>query len=470
MFSILKDAANAMTRRECLQVGACRLLGLSLPALFAHRAAAAPNHVGGRGWGKTKSVILIFFQGGPPQQELWDPKPDAPDTIRGPFKTIRTNVPGIDVGEHQPLLAKCADKYTLVRTVHYIPKGQMVHGAAHYQTLTGYPPTETNSAGNIGPPKISDHPNIGSHIIRLKPPKLGIPAFVQLPRPLRDENSFGKGGAAGFLGRAYEPYNLFQDPSAKLDIEDLSLPVGMPVDRFRSRVELRVQLEQLQKAVDKQPLDDYYQKAADLVLSGRAKRALDLDEEKPSVRNQYGRDAFGQSVLLARRLIEAGTRFVQVNWPHGPPGIESWDCHNNLSKVVRDLHGPKLDRALSALLLDLHDRGLLQDTLVMALGEFGRTPRLGVNISGAAGNAPDGRDHWPYCYTVLMAGGGLSGGRVHGRSDRTGAAPLAEPIHLAELLATVYHGLGIDPATGVLNHQLQPQRLIEAQPVPALFA
>jgi hypothetical protein len=463
-----KDHDLTLTRRVLLQIGGSGLLGLSLPQLLAHTAKAAQGRSQVRGYGKAKSVILIFLQGGPPQQELWDPKPDAPDTIRGPFGSLATNVPGLRLGKHQPLLAKCAHLFGLVRTVHYAPTGFFVHGSAHYYTLTGFPPEQAAANGNAGAPRPTDHPNIGCHIARLKPPGVGIPACVMLPKPLRDESRLHKGGTAGYLGKAHDPFFFFQDPNDTLRPEEFQLPSYLSVERFHGRVELRAQLDRARRLFESAPgpqsLDVAYHKAFDLLLSGRVREALDLEREKRELRDRYGRHTFGQSLLLARRLIEAGTRFVQVNWPSGPPGLDSWDCHRDLSKVVRDLHGPKLDRALSTLCIDLHERGLLSETLVVALGEFGRSPRMGISTSGNS-NSPDGRDHWPHCYAVLLAGGGISGGMTYGKSDRCGAAPQENPVCLIELVATIYHVVGIAPATEVLNHLQQPKPLIDARPV-----
>ncbi len=229
-------------------------------------------------------------------------------------------------------------------------------------------------------------------------------------------------------------------------------------------------MEALDRETSQFALNEYYGKAFDLILSGRARRAFDLGGEAPRLRERYGRHTFGQSLLLARRLIEAGTRFVQVNWPavaNGDPNGGSWDCHNALVNPVRNLLGPRLD-ALASLVEDLDERGLLDETLVLAVGEFGRTPKMGANSSGN-GSGADGRDHWPYCYTALVAGAGIKRGFVHGRSDAHGSAPSDSPVHPIEFLATIYHALGIDPATEVLNDLKQPRLLVDAKPLLGLF-
>jgi hypothetical protein len=466
---------GSLTRRDLLQVGGCSLLGLSLPHFLA-RQAHAEGTGGGRGWGRARAVIFVFLQGGPPHLDLWDPKPDAPAGIRGPFRKIASNVAGIDLSETQPRLARAADKYTLVRSVSYSPKGLLNHTAAHYQLLTGYTPDRVSPTGQLEPPSPRDFPNVGSNVARLKPADGPMLPAVMLPQASQESNVVNKGGTAGFLGPAYDPYFLFQDPNVGVTTTDLALRADVSPDRFRNREAMRQvvtrHMEALDREVSQHALNEHYGKAFDLILSGRARQAFDLGREHPRLRDRYGRHTFGQSLLLARRLIEAGTRFVQVNWPavaNGDPNGGSWDCHNALLKPVRDLLGPKLDGGLSALVEDLDDRGLLDETLVLATGEFGRTPRLGANSSGN-GSGADGRDHWPYCYTALLAGAGIRRGFVYGRSDPHGSAPADNPVHPVEFLATVYHALGIDPATEVLNDLKQPRLLVDARPVLGLFA
>jgi len=481
MFNIPQRASRlcdgSLTRREWLQIGGCGLLGLSLPNLLRNEARANPAAVtGGRGWGQAKQVIFIFLQGGPPHLDLWDPKPDAPENIRGPFKKIQSNVAGIELSETQSKLAKCADKYTLIRSVSYSPKGLFNHTAAHYQMLTGYTPDRVSPSGQLEPPSPKDYPNIGSNVVRLRPPEQPMLPFVMLPRPMQESNVVNKAGTAGFLGRAYDPYYMFQNPANPIKTDDLALQAGLTPERFKNRAELRDLVKQSMESIDKQvagwALDEYYQKAFNLILSGRAKKAFDLNEEPANLRDKYGRHTFGQSLLLARRLIESGSRFVQVNWPavaNGDPNSDAWDCHAGILKPVRDLHGPKLDSGLSSLIEDLHDRGMLKDTMVVAIGEFGRSPRMGVSTSGN-GNAPDGRDHWPYCYSAIVTGGGIGGGKMYGKSDSHGSAPTDSPVHPIELLATIYHSLGIDPATEVMNDLNQPRPLVDAKPVLGLFS
>src|SRR3989454_1863456 len=295
--------------------------------------------------------------------------------------------------------------------------------------------------------------------------------FVEMPRPLQESSVIGKGGAAGFLGKAYDPYRLYQDPNKPIDLGDLALRSDVPPERLKERFYLlkgiNGSMPELEKAVSSYALDEYYQKAYNLLLSGKARNAFDLEQEKPEVREKYGRTTFGQGALLARRLVEAGTRFVQMNWPavaNGDPTVDAWDTHEANFGPLRDIHCPKLDSGLSALLEDMDERGLLKETLVIAIGEFGRSPRLGVSTSGNS-NSPDGRDHWPYCYTGLMAGAGIQRGALYGKSDATGSSPAENPVHPMQILATVYHALGIDPHTIAYNHLNQPRELVQAEPV-----
>src|SRR5687767_894652 len=366
-----------------------------------------------------------------------------------------------------PKLAKVMNRATLIRAMSYTPSGLFNHTAAIYQLMTGYTPDRVSPSGQLEPPAANDFPHAGCQISRLKPPEVPMLPFVMLPRPLQESNVVGKGGTAGFLGAAYDPYYMYQDPNNKVNLADLALRSDVPKDRMERRANLLQKVNsampEIEKAVAANAIDSYYQKALDLVISGKARDAFDLEKEPKEMREKYGKHTFGQSLLMARRLIEAGTRFVQVNWPavaNGNPVVDAWDTHASNFKPLRELHCPKLDPGLSSLIEDLDQRGLLQDTMVVAVGEFGRSPRLGVSTSGNT-NAKDGRDHWPYCYTGLVAGAGVTRGALYGSSDPTGSAPKEKPVHPTQLLATIYHGLGIDPATIVYNHLNQPRELVK---------
>ena len=468
---------DGFSRRELLRVGGAGLFGLSLSQVLQLQAQAgnAEASGGGPGWGKAKSLIFIFLQGGPSHLDIWDPKPDAPSNIRGDFKPISTAVDGIQVSEVMPKLAKQLDKATLIRSMSYTPAGLFNHTAAIYQIMTGYTPDRVSPSGQLEPPAPGDFPHYGSNITKMRPMDAPVLPFVMLPRPLQESNVIGKGGTAGFLGPAFDPYYMYQDPNQSVSLDDLTLRKDVQEARLQRRASLlqrvNAAMPEIDKAVEKYALERYQKKALELVLSGRARSAFDLAQEPDAMREKYGRHTFGQSLLLARRLIEAGTRIVQVNWPavaNGDPNVDAFDTHAANFGPLRNLHCPKLDSGLSSLLEDLDSRGMLADTLVVAMGEFGRSPRMGVSTSGNS-NAPDGRDHWPYCYTALAAGAGIQRGAVYGKSDATGSSPAENPVHPIQMLATVYHAFGIAPKTTQYNHLNQPRELIQAEPVPALF-
>jgi len=471
---------DGFNRREFMRLGGAGLLGLSLADILRLQAeqpkgtGPAPGQPK-NGWGSAKQVLMIYLQGGPSHIDIWDPKPDAPSNVRGDFKPIRTKVPGIQLSEVMPKLAQQIDRATLIRSMSYTPAGLFNHTAAIYQIMTGYTPDRVSPSGQLEPPAPNDFPHMGAQIARLKPLDIPMLPFVMLPRPLQESNVIGKGGTAGFLGAAYDPYYFYQDPAKGINLDDLTLRKEVSKERLDRRSTLlkavNDAMPEMEKAVEKYALDRYYQKAFDLVSSGRARDAFDLAKEKDTLRDKYGRHTFGQGLLLARRLLESGTRFVQMNWPavaNGDPTVDAWDTRAANFGPLRNLHCPKLDSGLSALLEDLDERGLLKETLVVALGEFGRSPRLGVSTSGNT-NSPDGRDHWPYCYTALIAGAGIQRGALYGKSDATGSSPIETPVHPTQIVATVYHALGIDPHTIVMNHLNQPRELVQAEPVTALF-
>jgi uncharacterized protein (DUF1501 family) len=481
--SDLCDPNLKMTRRDLLRIGGTGILGLSLSSLFQYQALAAggAKRGGGPGWGSAKNVVMIYLQGGPSHLDLWDPKENLPDNIRSPFKSISTKIPGVNFTEILPNLAKVNDKFTMIRSMSYTPNGLFNHTAAIYQIMTGYTTDKVSPSGQLEPPDPKDFPNFGSQLTRLKPMDEPMLPFVMLPRPLQESGVIGKGGGAGFLGKAYDPYTLYPEGDdmdmKKMDhikIEDLQLPPEVFALRLERRARLRDAIEaampDIEKAVENYNLDDYYKRALNLIVSGRARKAFDLTQEPDKVREMYGRNTFGQSCLLARRLIEAGTRVVEVIWPKvANSDNHSWDHHVDLTKRMKDQSGPMLEKGLAAFMADMDDRGLLKETLVVAIGEFGRSPQKGVSTSGN-NNSADGRDHWPYCYTSVIAGAGVKRGYVHGKSDKTGSSPAEEPIHPTELLATMYHAFGIDPETIVYNHLKQPRELVKAKAETKLFA
>lgn len=477
-----KDTCDGVTRREVLRVGGSAMFGLSLASVLRMQEAGAKEATGGGpGWNKAKSVILVYLQGGPSHLDLWDPKPNVPDNVKSVFQPIDTKLPGVQVTELLPKMAQVLDKTTLIRSMSYTPVGLFNHTAAIYQILTGYTTDKVSPSGQLEPPSPKDFPNFGSNIVRLKPPKEPMLPFVMMPRPLQESNVVGKGGTAGFLGRAFDPYYLYPAGDdmdmAKMDkikVDDLQLRPEISTARLERRARLRDLIAggmpSLEKAVAKYDVDSYYDQALGLILAGKAREAFDLTKETPEMRERYGKNTFGQSCLLARRLIEAGTRVVEVNWPKvANSDNHSWDVHTGLSKRMKNQSAPMLDAGLSALISDMDERGLLDETLVIAIGEFGRSPKRGVSTSGN-NNTDDGRDHWPYCYTACVAGAGVKRGFVFGKSDATASSPLENPVHPADLLATLYHSIGISPDTIVYNHLNQPRELVKGSIVSGILA
>jgi uncharacterized protein (DUF1501 family) len=468
------------TRRDILRVGASGMFGMSLSSLLALQAKASSVAAGGPGWGRAKNIILCYLQGGPSHIDMWDPKEDVPDNVKSVFKPISTKIPGVKFTEVLPRLATLNDRFTMIRSMSYSPNGLFNHTAAIYQMMTGYTTDKVSPSGQLEPPSPKDYPNFGSNIVRLQPSSDPMLPFVMLPRPLQESNVVGKGGTAGFLGKAYDPYTLYPPGDdmemSKMDgvrVDDLQLQPDVFSLRLQRRARLRElvnnQMPVIEQAVAGENLDEYYQRAIDLVSSGRAREAFDLSQEDDSLRDRFGRNTFGQSCLLARRLVEAGTRVVEVVWPKvANSDNHSWDHHVDLSKRMKDQSGPMFDTGLSALIEDLDERGMLDETLLVAVGEFGRSPQRGVSTSGN-NNSDDGRDHWPYCYTAVMAGAGTKRGYVHGKSDATGSSPVEDPVHPTELLASIYHAFGIDPETTVLNHLKQPRELVKAKAITRFF-
>ena len=458
------------------------MLGMSLGTMFQAKALAEEKKESGApGWGKAKSIILVYLQGGPSHLDLWDPKENVPDNVRSSFKSIPTKIPGINFTEVLPNLAKINDKFTMIRSMSYTPNGLFNHTAAIYQMMTGYTTDKVSPSGQLEPPSPKDFPNFGSNLVKMRPMEEPMLPFVMLPRPLQESNVVGKGGSAGFLGKSYDPYTLYPGGDdmdmakmARIKIDDLQLRPDVFSLRLKRRVTLRSainsQMPVIDKAVEEYSLDENYERALNLIISGRAREAFALEQESDKTREAYGKNTFGDSCLLARRLVEAGTRVVEVIWPKvANSDNHSWDTHKDLTKRIKNQGGPMLDKGLSTLISDLDDRGLLDETLVVAVGEFGRSPQKGVSTSGN-GNSADGRDHWPYCYTSVVAGAGIKQGYVHGKSDKTGSAPVEDPVHPGELLATIYHAFGIDPETMVMNHLNQPRELVKAKPVLKLFS
>ena len=402
--------------------------------------------------------------GGPPQHSTWDPKPEAPAEIRGEFGPISTSVPGMQIGELFPQTARLAQHLCLLRAV---SSGDNAHSSSGYYMLTGRPHTPMNfENANPGPP--NDFPSVGGVVRKLNPSRGVIPASITLPHHIfNTDGSVWPGQDAGFLGQAADPWIVNCAPAAKsFRFEGLSLPRDMPPLRLSRRQSLLKQLNQRRASVLECGLLDAFdadtRQAFDLLSSGRSAKAFRLEEEPAGVRDRYGRSPFGQSVLLSRRLIEAGVKLVQVNWYRGadePPANPCWDSHTQEAMRLRTALAPPTDRAFSALLEDLMQRGLLDETLVICMAEFGRSPR----INGAAG-----RDHWGAVYSVALAGGGLRGGQVYGASDAMGGQPKDGRVRPQDLTATVFDRLGYRPETTINDPLGRPLPISTGEPIAAI--
>jgi hypothetical protein len=495
MFSVLGPRGrlcDSLSRRELLRVGGLSLLGFGLPDFLRHRDVAVGAPAEDRsaplpGFGTAESVIFVYLQGAPSHIDLWDPKPGAPAEIRGEFTPIATAAPGVFIGEVLPQLARQAGKFSIVRSVGCKPKGLPNHGSAIYMLMTGHDSMNFSPTGLAVPPSREDLPSVGAAAARFRPAGVGKFSYATVCGPTKEAGVVGLGQGAGILGGAFDPYQMYDDPTKPLKLEVFSLPGDVTLDRLNDRVDLRRLIETQARALDRTPgagqrqkltgadsFDAYYHKALSIIQSNAAVRAFRLEEEAVPVRERYGKTRFGQSLLLARRLIEAETRYVQVTWPArsddepapGPDG--SWDTHRNNFPTLRNDRCPIFDHSLSALIEDLHQRGMLDKTLVVAIGEFGRSPKIGAPTTNNVG--PGGRDHWPDCYSCLIAGGGVRPGETYGESDRFGAYPKSNPVHPFELICTIFHSLGIDPATEYLDSLNRPRRLVDhGSPVVALF-
>jgi uncharacterized protein (DUF1501 family) len=449
MLRISAQPEGSLDRRGFLIAGAIPALGLTLPS--ALRAAG----------GKEPDVgcIMLFLLGGPSQLDTWDPKPDAPEEVRGPFKAIATRAPGIRITEVFPRMARLADRFSLIRSVYHTATA--VHDTGHQMMQTGRLFT-----GGV------EHPHIGCTLGYLKGRKHDLPPHVLIPRPMgRTGGNMPHGQTAGYLGKAHDPFVLGADPSAKdFKVPDLLPPDFITEVRAARRKKLREAVEGALDVFEKTPaarqMDDDFGLAFRLMSSKVAREAFDLAREPERVRERYGRTRFGQSCLLARRLIERGVRFVTVNMFETVFDEITWDIHGSrpftdIVEMAR-LVAPDFDRAYSALLEDLHERGLLSSTIVTAMGEFGRTPKI---------NPAGGRDHHPGVWTILMGGGPIKGGRVVGESDALGYVPKSRPVTPGDVAATLFRGLGLDPGHELPGPQGRPIPLADfsARPIKELF-
>jgi hypothetical protein len=448
------------SRRHLLQVGGLGLLGLHLPGLLR-----ATEHKPGRK-ARAKAVIFLHQFGGPSHLDTLDMKPTAPAEIRGEFKPVATKVPGLAMCERLPRLAAVADKFTLVRSLYHEMKN---HNSATYYSLTGHAPP-------LDDIRLRDSqelfPAYGSVVDRLAPAKAGVPTFVSYPYQLRD-GSVTPGQHASFLGKTHNPFFIGQDPnSPDFRLPELSLPANLTLDRLENRRAVQQLIDRQSELLDfsarARGIDASYAKALTMLTAPRVKKAFDLSQEPDAVRDRYGRTTYGQGCLLARRLVEAGARFVNVYFAAtigGQANTGGWDTHGFNHKpmypILKSYLIPITDQAVPALLEDLDARGLLDETLVVWMGEFGRSPRI---------NKDAGRDHWPRCYTALLAGGGIRRGFVYGSSDKSGAFPAADPVRPDDLAATLFYLLGIDPHTEVYDALHRPLAIARGNPILGLLA
>lgn len=444
------DSAKGLNRRAFLHAGAISTLGLTLPSFLRAAGANPPSDT---------NAIMLFLLGGPSHIDTFDPKPDAPAEVRGPFKTVATSAPGMSITEVFPRTAKHADKFSIVRSVYHTATA--VHDTGHQMMQTG-----RLFSGGV------EHPHIGCVLGYVKGRNGDVPPHVLLPRPMgRTGGNMPHGQTAGYLGKTHDPFVLNADPSAPdFSVPDLLPPNYISAVRANRRQKMRAAVEGALEAFEKTPaakqMDDNFDLAYRLMSSKQAREAFALDQEPDKVRDRYGRTRFGQCCLLARRLVERGVRFVTVNMFETVFDEITWDIHGSrpftdIAEMAR-LVAPNFDRAYSALLEDLTERGLLSNTIVTAMGEFGRTPKI---------NPAGGRDHHPGVWSILMGGGPIKGGRIVGESDALGYVPKTRPITSGDVAATIYQGLGLDVHKELPGPQGRPIPLVDfgAKAIKELF-
>jgi hypothetical protein len=452
MISILGSVnrcCDGVSRRDFLQIGGLGVAGLALPELFRARAAAPAQPR------RAKACILLFLAGGPPQMDTFDLKPDAPSKVRGEFPPIATSVPGTHISSLLPLLAQRAHRYAIIRSVsdEYIGGA---HGQSVYLALTGH--KNPRVSGDDIRPAADDYPCMGSAVARLSGQGHALPPHVWL-LDMHRRTFAGEGG--GFLGQTHDPFRILQDPNRPdFRVQALTPPREVPLERFGAR---RGLLDEIQRQSDgvlgRRVMDAHQQRAFNMILAPQTRTAFDLGAEPATVRDRYGRHKFGQGVLLARRLVEHGVPLVTVFW-NGEDVPGGWDLHYRNRERLPPLTGP-LDRALSALLDDLDARGLVDETLVVCMGEFGRAPLI---------EREGGRGHWGRCYSVVLAGAGIRPGIVHGRSDRHAAFPVDAAVSPQDIVTTIYRCLGIAKDTELADTFGRPYRLCQGEAIRAVLS
>jgi hypothetical protein len=456
--------AAALNRRDLLRIGGPGMLGLTLPKLLQAQQSQA---TAGAPRARAKSVIFLFQWGGPSHVDTFDMKLTAPAEYRSKYSPISTSVPGMHVCEHLPETAKVMHHFAQIRTVHHTMNN---HNSAGYTALTGVePPIDDQRLRD----SLDLFPAFGSVVDAVAPSRNDMPTFVSYPHTIAD-GSTTPGQRASFLGKIHDPLFIPNDPNAAdFELSQLSLPSDVSLGRLGDRRELQKMINRQARGLDESAaakgLNAYYEKAISMLNSRKVRNAFDVSSEPAELREAYGRTTYGQGCLLARRLVESGVKFVTVYFSRSIGGRSKtdggWDTHGfddtRMYEILPEWHLPITDHTLPVLLHDLEDRGLLQDTLVMWFGEFGRTPKINKNIS---------RDHWPKCYTALLAGGGVKGGAVYGASDKYGAVPDRDPVTTGDLTATMYNLLGIDHTTEIHDNFNRPLPIANGRPVTEVFA
>jgi len=445
-----------------LQAGALGVAGLSLPTLMRAEASGTSSRSSRP---RAKSIIYLNQFGGPSHHDTFDMKPDTPENIRGEFRPTASSVPGMFVSEHLPRMAQVMHHACVIRSMHHRMRN---HNSATYYSLTGVsPPLDDIRLRDT----LDLYPAFGSTVSRLRPADGNMPSFIAYPHILRD-GSVTPGQHASFLGKNFDPLFFRDDPNAAgFRLPELTLPGTMSLERLDDRRDLLrlidAQADAMETSATARGIDTFYQRAFGMLASARLRRAFNLSEEPDRIRDQYGRTTYGQSCLLARRLVEAGVRFVNVYFSQsiGGGNVGGWDTHGDNFNRLRNRLLPMTDQTVPTLISDLAQRGLLDETLVVWMGEFGRTPR----VTNSERFGPDGRDHWPQCYSAVLFGGGVRGGIHYGSSDRIGAYPATNPVRPDDIAATMYHALGIDPATEVRDPLGRPLPVSNGAAVTEIF-
>ncbi len=485
-WSETRAGRGCLSRRQLLWAGGLGALGLTLPELLraeAERAGVQSTSDERAASSSIRACILIFYYGGPSHIDTFDMKPNAPAEIRGQFSSIATSVPGLRVCEHMPQTARVMDRLAIIRSMHHPMTN---HNAAAFTALCGRNPLkgDLELLGNDR----NDPPCYGAMLSATLPERRGLPTFVAVPHVMYNVVQL-PGQVAGFLGSSHNPFQVSADPSSpNFHFDEFELPADLPLDRLDHRAALLRMLDGQRRRIDVmseagaragkskraetgaitgaglasglEPRDVYTEKAFRLLHSPSVRQAFHLGSEDPRLRDRYGRTKLGQSVLLARRMVEAGIRFITVFDGQHNGQTANWDAHENVFGRHKNNLIPPADQAFAALIDDLSNRGLLQETLVIAMGEFGRSPKINANA---------GRDHWPHCYSIVLAGGGVQGGITVGSSDKLGAYPDTDPITPADLAATLLQRFGIDPTREMNDLTGRPYKLADGQPIRALF-